>query len=115
MAGETLAGWRRATMRDAVEFFTSGNPFLKLEYSAVGVPVLSKGDVKPFGRIEHSEKRFVDKALVVKRGYRTTRPGDYPADNTRLNTGRRFSWTACHPVRSAILSQSRSKRYTFQP
>jgi type I restriction enzyme S subunit len=41
------------------------------------VPVLAKGDVKPFGRVEHGEARFVPERLVRERGYRTTRPGDY--------------------------------------
>jgi type I restriction enzyme, S subunit len=64
-------------MREAVAFFASGDPFLKLEYSAAGVPVLAKGDVKPFGRVEHGEKRYVSASLVSARNYRTTHRGDY--------------------------------------
>src|SRR3990172_8904699 len=69
--------WRSTSMREAVEFFSSGDPFLKLEYAASGIPVLAKGDVKPFGRLEHGEKRYIDITLAARRAYRKTRPGDY--------------------------------------
>jgi type I restriction enzyme S subunit len=77
MADDAPPDWREMTMREAVAFFASGDPFLKLEYSRTGVPVLAKGDVKPFGRVEHGEKRYVSASLVSARGYRTTQRGDY--------------------------------------
>jgi len=77
MDNDVPVGWKNSTMHDAVTFFTSGNPFLKLEYSTYGIPVLAKGDVKPFGRIEHSEKRFMDPQVVTQKNYRLTKPGDY--------------------------------------
>ena len=42
-----------------------------------GVPVLAKGDVKPFGRLEHGEKRFIDPLLAKERAYRKSQPGEY--------------------------------------
>src|SRR5436190_22424872 len=77
MAGSAPPDWRQTTMREAVAFFASGEPFLKLEYSASGVPVLAKGDVKPFGRLEHGEKRFIDPLLAKERAYRKSQPGEY--------------------------------------
>lgn len=77
MAVKAPPDWRQTTIREAVAFFGSGDPFLKLEYSASGIPVLAKGDVKPFGRVEHGAKRFVSESLVAARRYRTTQPGDY--------------------------------------
>jgi type I restriction enzyme S subunit len=64
-------------MREAVAFFISGDPFLKLEYSPSGVPVLAKGDIKAFGRLEHGENRFVPESLVASRRFRTTQAGEY--------------------------------------
>src|SRR2546421_2589978 len=71
------AEWRITTMREAVSFFASGDPFLKLEYSPVGVPVLAKGDVKTFGRVVHGEHRYMPPDVVAERGYRMTEPGDH--------------------------------------
>lgn len=77
MAHKSPSDWCETTMREVITFFASGDPFLKLEYSASGVPVLAKGDVKPFGRVEHGEKRYISHSLVEDRGFRTTKPGDY--------------------------------------
>ena len=77
MVIKTAQDWRQTTMREVVTFFAGGDSFLKLEYSASGIPVLSKGDVKPFGRVAHSEKRFISHSLASERRYRTTQPGDY--------------------------------------
>jgi type I restriction enzyme S subunit len=77
MANKPQATWRRTSMRDAVTFFASGEPFLKLDYASSGIPVLAKGDVKPFGRVAHGERRYLDASLASARGYRRTRFGDY--------------------------------------
>lgn len=69
-------GWVRTTLREVVTHYAGGDNFLKLEYSPRGVPVLAKGDVKPFGRIEHGG-RFIDPRLAEARGYSLTEPGDY--------------------------------------
>ncbi len=69
--------WQVTTMQEAIDWFSSGEAFLKMEYSNEGVPVLSKGDIKPFGRLVHSEKRYIPRSLATARGYRTTREGDY--------------------------------------
>jgi len=61
---------------DVCEFFAGGDSFRKLEYSSSGIPVLAKGDVKPYGRIGFDGKRYVEPALAKKRGYRLTEPGD---------------------------------------
>jgi type I restriction enzyme S subunit len=72
----TIEDWQRTTLADVVTFYTGGDPFLKSEYRPNGIPVLAKGDVKPFGRLEHSG-RFVPVEVVQDRGYRLTEPGDY--------------------------------------
>ncbi len=56
--------------------YSGGDSFLKLEYGDDGIPVLAKGDVKPFGRLEHSG-RFVAPEIASRRGHRLTEPGDY--------------------------------------
>jgi type I restriction enzyme S subunit len=77
MAGELPATWKMGTIRESVQFYAGGDPFLKLEYEDDGIPVLAKGDVKPFGRIEHGDKRFISRELAEQRGYRTTKAGDF--------------------------------------
>ncbi|MCB1202088.1 MAG: restriction endonuclease subunit S [Leptospiraceae bacterium] len=57
--------------------YTGGSAFLKLEYTDAGVPVLAKGDVKSFGRLIHSGKRYFPEDLIEKKGFPTTEPGDY--------------------------------------
>jgi type I restriction enzyme, S subunit len=68
--------WKATTVAAVCTFYTAGDAFEKLEYSATGVPVLAKGDVKPFGRIEHSGSRFYPEELAVRESYRFTEPGD---------------------------------------
>jgi len=60
---------------DLVTFFRGGTSFRSSEYGDSGIPVLTKGDVKPFGRIKHSG-RFVNVAHATEAGYYLTQPGD---------------------------------------
>jgi type I restriction enzyme S subunit len=69
-------GWSWTTLRRAVTHYSGGSSILKLEYSHDGIPVLTKGDVKQFGRISHSG-RFVSPEIARRRRYQTTRPGDF--------------------------------------
>src|SRR5580704_17970849 len=68
--------WVSATLRKVVTHYSGGNNFLKLEYEPSGIPVLAKGDIKSFGRIEHGG-RFVPPEIAQQRHYRLTQPGDY--------------------------------------
>ncbi len=77
MSSEALTPWEVTTIGAVIDWFCSGDPFLKMEYGSDGVPVLSKGDVKPFGRLEPSDTRFISHELARTRGYRTTQDGDY--------------------------------------
>lgn len=70
------SGWTQTTVGELAEAFRSGDAFLKLEYTNDGVPVLAKGDIKPYGRIEHSEKRFLEASIAETRGYTLTEPDD---------------------------------------
>jgi type I restriction enzyme S subunit len=69
-------GWTQITVGELAASFRSGDAFLKLEYTSDGVPVLAKGDIKPFGRIEHSEKRFLEASIAETRGYTLTEADD---------------------------------------
>jgi type I restriction enzyme, S subunit len=75
-AGVIPQGWTWTTLRQAVTNYSGGSPILKLEYGKDGIPVLAKGDIKQFGRIEHSG-RFVSPEIAQRRGYRRTKPGDF--------------------------------------
>lgn len=70
-------GWRLTTIGEFCTYYKGGTPFEKLEYAADGIPVLAKGDIKRFGRLEHSGTRFVDWDLVRHRNFYTTLPGDF--------------------------------------
>lgn len=70
------SGWTLTSVGELAASFRSGDAFLKLEYTVDGVPVLAKGDIKPFGRLEHSEKRFLEASLAESRGYTLTEPDD---------------------------------------
>jgi type I restriction enzyme S subunit len=69
MAGE----WR--TLGDVIVEFRGGASIKTSEYSLSGTPVLTKGDVKPYGRVEHGGK-FVRTEIAVSNGWRFSRPGD---------------------------------------
>lgn len=70
-------GWRLTTVGEVCTYYKGGTPFEKLEYSAGGIPVLAKGDIKAFGRLEHSGSRFVSAAVVAERKFYLTQPGDF--------------------------------------
>ena len=82
-------GWAASNLESVVTFFTGGTPFLKSEYVPTGTPVLTKGDVKPFGRIEHSG-RFVDTGHAIAERYRFTQPGDLLVTTRDLTTAADF-------------------------
>jgi type I restriction enzyme S subunit len=70
------SGWTQTSVGELAASFRSGDAFLKLEYTVDGIPVLAKGDIKPFGRLEHSERRFLEASIAESRGYRLTEPDD---------------------------------------
>jgi type I restriction enzyme S subunit len=70
-------GWRRTTVGEFCTYYKGGTPFEKLEYSAYGIPVLAKGDIKAFGKLEHSGTRFVDPVVAQERSFYLTEPGDF--------------------------------------
>jgi type I restriction enzyme S subunit len=70
------SGWTQTSVGELAASFRSGDAFLKLEYTIDGIPVLAKGDIKPFGRLEHSERRFLETSLAESRGYKLTEPDD---------------------------------------
>jgi len=68
-------GWVSAKIQDVCTFFTGGDSFRKLEYTDHGIPVLTKGDVKPYGYISHS-RRFAPESYSFEKGYYLSEPGD---------------------------------------
>lgn len=82
-------GWTASNLESVVTFFAGGTSFLKSEYVPTGTPVLTKGDVKPFGRIEHSG-RFVDTGHAIAERYRFTEPGDLLVTTRDLTTAADF-------------------------
>lgn len=67
--------WEKTTFGALVLDSRGGTSFRTKEYSLSGTPVLTKGDVKPFGRVEHGGK-YVDTDYAKSKGYRFTKPGD---------------------------------------
>jgi type I restriction enzyme S subunit len=59
-----------------VTHYSGGSAILKLEYGPTGVPVLAKGDVKPFGRVEHGG-RYISPNIAAQKGYKQTEAGDF--------------------------------------
>jgi len=82
-------GWTASNLESVVTFFAGGTSFLKSEYVPTGTPVLTKGDVKPFGRVEHSG-RFVDTGHAIAERYRFTEPGDLLVTTRDLTTAADF-------------------------
>jgi type I restriction enzyme, S subunit len=60
---------------DIVVESRGGTSIKTSEYTAIGTPVLTKGDVKPFGRVEHGGK-FVDTKIAKEQGWRFSKRGD---------------------------------------
>lgn len=67
--------WQQITFGDAVVQSRGGISIKSSEYSETGVPVLTKGDIKPFGRIEHGGK-YVEEDQVKKQRWPLADPGD---------------------------------------
>jgi type I restriction enzyme S subunit len=69
MAGEWI------TLGDVVVEARGGTSIKTSEYTTGGTPVLTKGDVKPAGRVEHGGK-FVSTEFAKASGWRFSGPGD---------------------------------------
>lgn len=69
MAGE----W--TTFGNVVVESRGGTSIKTSEYTSGGTPVLTKGDVKPSGRVEHGGK-FVNTEFAKANGWRFSQPGD---------------------------------------
>jgi type I restriction enzyme S subunit len=63
------------TLGDVVVESRGGTSIKTSEYTSSGTPVLTKGDVKPSGRVEHGGK-FVSTEFAKANGWRFSEPGD---------------------------------------
>lgn len=68
---------KELTFRDIIKDFYGGNSFTVKDYKKNGIPVLTKGDIKPFGRIEFNGIRFIDPKDQITKGYRLTKKDDF--------------------------------------
>lgn len=87
--GRDMKNGRMVSLREIVTFFRGGTSFKSSEYTPRGTPVLAKGDVKPFGRIEHSG-RYADTVAARAANYYFTRPGDLLVTTRDLTTAADF-------------------------
>lgn len=67
--------WKVTTVEEVCSFYSGGSPIESLEYSSTGIPVLAKGDVKPFGKLVHGN-RYIPASIVDQKKFRKTTPGD---------------------------------------
>jgi type I restriction enzyme, S subunit len=77
------------TFGDLVADSRGGTSIKTSEYGPAGTPVLTKGDVKPVGRVEHGGK-FVDTDYVRKKGWRISKPGDFIVTTRDLTLAANF-------------------------
>ena len=63
------------TLGDVVVESRGGTSIKTSEYTSSGTPVLTKGDVKPFGCVEHGGK-FVNTEAAKRNGWRFSKAGD---------------------------------------
>jgi len=82
-------GWDECTLGDFINFSVGGVALRTAEYSDAGTPVLTKGDIKPMGRVEHGGK-FVETTHAKLKGYRFTEPGDLLVTTRDLTTAADF-------------------------
>lgn len=83
--GVTLA----LTLGDVVTSYWSGYSFRSDDYTESGVPVLTKGDIKPRGAVEHGGK-FVAKGLLSNNRVRLTDRRDLMITTRDLTTAANF-------------------------
>lgn len=67
----------------------SGYSFRSQDYIETGIPVLTKGDIKPRGVVQHGG-RFVDETLVASKRIKLTRPNDLLVTTRDLTTAADF-------------------------
>lgn len=77
------------TLGQLVESYWSGYSFKSNEYTEDGVPVLTKGDIKPRGLIEHGGK-FVPWDLISSKSIRLTEADDFLVSTRDLTTAANF-------------------------
>jgi type I restriction enzyme S subunit len=73
--GRRKAFWNKTTLGELITRSRGGVNIDSDDYSDAGVPVLTKGDVKPFGVVQHGGK-YVPASTVKKEGWPVTRPTD---------------------------------------
>lgn len=67
--------WKQVTFGSVVIQSRGGISIKSTEYSESGIPVLTKGDIKPLGKIEHGGK-YVERTQVMRQRWPLADPGD---------------------------------------
>jgi type I restriction enzyme, S subunit len=81
--------WQPTTLGELVTSHWSGYSFRSDDYTDSGIPVLTKGDIKPRGLVEHGT-RFVAPALVADKAIKLTTPLDLLVTTRDLTTAANF-------------------------
>ncbi len=81
--------WRAVTLGDLVTSHWSGYSFRSDDYTPDGVPVLTKGDVKPRGLIQHGS-RYVDPELIKAKSIKLTSRQELLVTTRDLTTAANF-------------------------
>ncbi len=68
--------WNCTTVKQVCTFYKGGDSFRKKEYTEDGIPVLTKGDLNPYGVVNHGGERFAPKSYNESKDYRLTQPGE---------------------------------------
>lgn len=81
--------WRVSTLGELVTSYWSGYSFRSQDYVDAGVAVLTKGDIKPRGTVQHGT-RYVDPQLVKDKSIRVTSSQDLLVTTRDLTTAADF-------------------------
>jgi type I restriction enzyme S subunit len=73
--GDAGNDWKDISFGDVVVRSRGGISIKSTEYSDTGIPVLTKGDIKPLGKVEHGGK-YVQEELVAVKRWPLAIPGD---------------------------------------
>lgn len=80
------SNFRRTTFKEVITSFRGGSSILSKEYSTIGDPVLSKGDIKPFGKLEFGHKKYIPKEIAASKNYIYTTSNDLLLSTRDLST-----------------------------
>jgi len=81
--------WQAVTLGELITSHWSGHSFNSADYTDTGTPVLTKGDIKPRGIIEHGT-RFVDPELIEAKSIKLTTHKDLLVSTRDLTTAANF-------------------------